>query len=138
MLNLTLILPMIIPTTLNLIIIMYKVMPNQLSKSNPILIPLLNLNKKFKKQIMMIYLMLYPLKLMIKEEKLKLEDINQVDIQMITTLNNQELIQLRVILNNLMNNLFNLINMKQQSLKVNPKLSELAILLKELLILEHL
>lgn len=62
---------------------------------------------------MMIYLMLYPLKLMIKEEKLKLEDINQVDIQMITTLNNQELIQLRVILNNLMNNLFNLINMKQ-------------------------
>lgn len=62
---------------------------------------------------MTIYLMLYPLKLMIKEEKLKLEDINQVDIQMITTLNNQKLIQPRVILNNLMNNLFNLINMKQ-------------------------
>lgn len=62
---------------------------------------------------MMIYLMLYPLKLMIKEEKLKLEDINQVDIQMITTLNNQKLKQLRAILNNLMNNLFNLINMKQ-------------------------
>lgn len=62
---------------------------------------------------MTIYLMLYPLKLMIKEEKLKLEDINQVDIQMITTLNNQKLIQLRAILNNLTNNLFNLINMKQ-------------------------
>ena len=62
---------------------------------------------------MTIYLMLFPLKLMIKEEKLKLEDINQVDIQMITTLNNQKLIQLRAILNNLTNNLFNLIKMKQ-------------------------
>lgn len=62
---------------------------------------------------MTIYLMLFPLKLMIKEEKLRLEDINQVDIQMITTLNNQKLIQLRAILNNLTNNLFNLINMKQ-------------------------